>query len=191
MNKFNKKWAQVACWKLKKYSSKQSNGEVPYSSTESLITVMMSFLPQTPQLIQQLPRWHSGRESTCQCRRCRRCGFDPWVEKIPWSRKWQPTAASLPGKFHGQRSLADYSSWGHKESNMTKHTHNPNLNPSMLFLVEIDRLILKYKRIAKTTLIKRNKVGELILLDFKTSIKWKESGPCCKGMAINMEWVQK
>ena len=133
MNKFNKKWAQVACWKLKKYSSKQSNGEVPYSSTESLTTVMMSFLPQTPQLIQQLPRWHSGRESTCQCRRCRRCGFDPWVEKIPWSRKWQPTAASLPGKFHGQRSLADYSSWGHKESNMTKHTHNHNLNPSMLF----------------------------------------------------------
>lgn len=55
------------------------------------------------------------------------------------------------------------------------------------FLVEIDRLILKYKRTAKTTLIKRNKVGELMLLDFKTSIKWKESGPCCKGMAINME----
>ena len=55
------------------------------------------------------------------------------------------------------------------------------------FLVEIDRLILKYKRIVKTTLMKRNKVGELILLDFKTSIKWKESGQCRKGIAINME----
>ena len=35
--------------------------------------------------------------------------------------------------------------------------------------------------------MKRNKVGELILLDFKTSIKWKESGQCRKGIAINME----
>ena len=36
-----------------------------------------------------LPRWLSGKESTCQCRRLRRHGFDPWVGKIPWSRKWQ------------------------------------------------------------------------------------------------------
>ena len=31
--------------------------------------------------------------------------FDPWVVKIPWSRKWQPPAVFLPQKFHGQRSL--------------------------------------------------------------------------------------
>ena len=37
-----------------------------------------------------LPRWFSRKESACQCRRCRRCGFDLWVRKIPWSRKWQP-----------------------------------------------------------------------------------------------------
>ena len=37
-----------------------------------------------------LPRWLSGKEFTCQCRRCKRCGFYPWVRKIPWSRKWQP-----------------------------------------------------------------------------------------------------
>ena len=36
-------------------------------------------------------------------------GFDPWVGKIPWSRKWQPTPVFLPGKFHGQRSLVGYS----------------------------------------------------------------------------------
>ena len=35
------------------------------------------------------PRWHSGKESTCPCRRHRRCGFDPFVWKIPWRRKWQ------------------------------------------------------------------------------------------------------
>ena len=55
--------------------------------------------------------------------RRRRRGFDPWVGKIPWSRKWQPTPVFLPGKFHGQRSLEDYSPWGHKESDMTEHTH--------------------------------------------------------------------
>ena len=32
-------------------------------------------------------------------------GFDPWVEKIPWRRKWQLTPVFLPGKFYGQRSL--------------------------------------------------------------------------------------
>ena len=31
-------------------------------------------------------RWHGGNESACQCRRCRRHGFEPWVSKIPWSR---------------------------------------------------------------------------------------------------------
>ena len=35
--------------------------------------------------------------------------FNPWVRKLPWSRKWQPTPVLLPGKFHGQRSLMDYS----------------------------------------------------------------------------------
>ena len=64
-------------------------------------------------------RWHSGKESACQCKRHRRCGFDPWVEKIPWSRKWQPTPVFLPGKSHGRRSLAGYSPQGHKELDTT------------------------------------------------------------------------
>ena len=50
---------------------------------------------------------------------CGRPGFDPWVEKIPWRRRWQPTSVFLPGKSHGWRSLAGYSPWGHKESDMT------------------------------------------------------------------------
>ena len=36
--------------------------------------------------------------------------FDPWVRKIPWRRAWQPTLVVLPGKPHGQRTLAGYSS---------------------------------------------------------------------------------
>ena len=47
--------------------------------------------------------------------------FDPWVGKIPWSRKWQPAPVFLPGKSHGQRSLVGYSPWGCQESDMTKH----------------------------------------------------------------------
>ena len=53
-----------------------------------------------------LPWWLSGKESTCQCRRCKRHGFNPWVQKIPWSWKWQLTPIFLPEKFHRQRSLA-------------------------------------------------------------------------------------
>ena len=52
-----------------------------------------------------LPRWLSGEESACQCRSCRRHGFDPRGRKIPWRRKWQPTPLCLPGESHGQRSL--------------------------------------------------------------------------------------
>ena len=53
-----------------------------------------------------LSRWHTGKESTCPCRRHGRCRFDSWVRKIPWRRKWQPTTVFLPGESHGQRNLA-------------------------------------------------------------------------------------
>ena len=65
----------------------------------------------------------SGKESTCQCRRHKRLWFNPWVRKIPWNRKWQPIPIFLPGKFHGQRSLARYSPWGCKELDVTEYTH--------------------------------------------------------------------
>ena len=52
----------------------------------------------------------------------KRYGFDPWVEKIPWSRKWQPCPVFLPGESHGQRSLAGYRPWSHKESDTTEVT---------------------------------------------------------------------
>ena len=60
------------------------------------------------------PGGTSGKEPTCQCRRCKRPGFNPWVGKIPWKRKWQPTPVFLPGESYGQRSLVGYNPWGHK-----------------------------------------------------------------------------
>ena len=61
-----------------------------------------------------------GKELTCQCRRRRRPGFDPWVWKIPWRRKWQPIPVFLLGKFHRQRRLAGYSPRNSKESDRTE-----------------------------------------------------------------------
>ena len=65
-----------------------------------------------------LPWWVSSKESFCQCRRR---GFNPWVGKIHWRSKEQPTPVFSPGKSHGQRSLAGYSPRGHKESDTTDH----------------------------------------------------------------------
>ena len=59
------------------------------------------------------------KKSACQCRRC---GFNPWVWKIPWRREWQPTLVFLPKKPNGQRSLVGYSPRGLKESDTTEHT---------------------------------------------------------------------
>ena len=53
----------------------------------------------------------SGKESTCQCRRPE---FSPWMGKIPWGRKYQPSPIFLPGEFLVQESLDRYSSWCHK-----------------------------------------------------------------------------
>ena len=70
----------------------------------------MKFLLRS-SIISEVPWWFSGKEFTCQFRRH---GFDPWVGEIPWRRKWQLVLVLLPGKSHGQRTLADYSPWGHK-----------------------------------------------------------------------------
>ena len=64
------------------------------------------------QMIQQLPAMQELQ--------------DTWVRSLgqenPWRRKWQPTAAFLPGKSHGQGSLVGYNAWGLKESDTTERT---------------------------------------------------------------------
>ena len=59
-----------------------------------------------------LPWRLSSKESSCQCRRCM---FNPWLGKILWRRKWQPTPVFLPGRSQGQKSLVGYSPWGCKD----------------------------------------------------------------------------
>ena len=86
------------------------------------------------------------KEFTCQCRRLRRRGFISWVGKIPWRRKWQLTPVFLPGKFHGQKSLAGYSPWSHQELDGTEwpslHGH---IYPSRYSLTKLNDKILLFQ----------------------------------------------
>ena len=78
----------------------------PISSLESFSTILLG-----------LPRWPRWWRICLQCRIPR---FDPQVEEIPWRREWLPTLGFLLGEFHGQRNLAGYSLWGHKELDTTE-----------------------------------------------------------------------
>ena len=75
------------------------------------ISLCIHLLKALPTVVNRLPWWLSSKESTCQCRRH---GFDPWVRKIPWRRKWQPTLVFLPGKSHGQKETGGLQSMGWK-----------------------------------------------------------------------------
>ena len=63
----------------------------------------MLYFSTEDQQNEKIPWWLSGKESACQSRKR---GFNPWVRKIPWRREWKPNLVFLPGKSHGQRSLA-------------------------------------------------------------------------------------
>ena len=67
--------------------------------------------------------FHGGSDGKSICLQCRRPRFESWIRKIPWRRKWQLTPVLLPGKSHGQRSLAGYIPWGCRELDMTKWLH--------------------------------------------------------------------
>ena len=62
------------------------------------------------------------KNPTANARDVKRCGFDPWVRKIPWRRAWQPTLLFLPEESHELRNLAGCSPEGRKELDMTETT---------------------------------------------------------------------
>ena len=75
--------------------------------------------------------WWLRRSSIClQCRKPR---FSPWIGKIPWTRKWQPTPVFLPGDAHGQRSLVGYNPWACQESD------TPEANNTLLYNQETEQ----------------------------------------------------
>ena len=85
----------------------------------------------------QMAQWW---ESVCWCRRC---GFDPWVGKIPWRRKCQPTQAFLPGKSHEQRRLVGYTPCVSKS--LSKHTHLFNQIENPLYTRRCCKWILNHQ----------------------------------------------
>ena len=82
------------------------------------------------------PLYSVGTDGKSVCLQFGRPGFDPWVGKIPWRRKWQSAPVLLPGKPQGQRSLVGYSPWGRKESDTTERLH-------FHFLLDKKRLLKK------------------------------------------------
>ena len=84
------------------------------------------------------------KEFACQCRRCKRSRFYPWVGKISWKKKWHPTPLFLPGKIQwaeepGGVGRADYSPWGHKWAQLSNWAHSTFnctllMSPDILFI---------------------------------------------------------
>ena len=70
-----------------------------------LIFIMTAYMIDTPYMIQGgLPRWHSGKESACQCKRHKKHSLYPWIRTIPWRRK--PIPVFWLGRVHGHRRLS-------------------------------------------------------------------------------------
>ena len=85
-------------------------------SLQAIFLEVPGHLPNTLHSL-GFPGGSDGKESACNAGDL---DSDPWVGRIPWRREWLPTPGFLPREFHGQRSLAGYSPWGHKESDVTE-----------------------------------------------------------------------
>ena len=108
-------------------------------------------------------------------------GFDPWVRKTPWRRKWQPTPVLLPRESHRQRSLVGYSPWGHKELDVTKRLTNQ--------LIICLRPVLP----SVSSLKGRKKVSSCLLMNlgsFPRGSDSKESASQCRKLGFD-PWVRK
>ena len=92
-------WASLEAQRVKLIS--RQHFPLSFIHTDSILKDIMCFLGQL--------RWRRI------CLQCERPRFNPQVGKTPWRREWQPTPVFLPGKSHGQRSLAGYSPWSHKK----------------------------------------------------------------------------
>ena len=97
-----------------------TGGNHKIASDNGLLNIQKFCNPVVKPLVAWKLGFLDGSDSKKNCLQCRRPGFDPWVLKIPWRRDGLPTSVSLPGEFHGQRSLVGYCPWGHKESDTTE-----------------------------------------------------------------------
>ena len=92
------------------------------------------------------PGGATGKESACQCRRCKRFGFDPWVGKIPWNRKWQTHSSILawsipwaekPGRVQSMGSQRVSHDWAWVCVRVRAHTHTHTHTLTLCCFVEL------------------------------------------------------
>ena len=81
------------------------------------------------------PGGSDGKESVLQCGTP---GFDPWVRKIPWRRKWKPTPVFLPGEFHGQREPGGLHPMG---SPRVRHDWATNTHTHTIFYIHSRQIL--------------------------------------------------
>ena len=94
-------------------------------------------------------------------------GFNSWVGKIPWRRDWLPTPVFLPGKPHGQRSLAGCSTWGHRESDSTERLtlsilHTRNHPKHWKYSIEYDKVLVPMELTSRYRKIYHKEVNKTI-----------------------------
>ena len=101
---------------------------------------------------------------------CQRCGFDSWVRKMPWRRKWQPTPVFSPGTSHGLKSLAGYSSWGRRVGHdlATKQVTSNSLPlvPPGKSLISLCQTLLNQKYFTHISLLCNNGQSYSVLWKF-------------------------
>ena len=99
-----------------------SNFSKPLLTNFSIICSWKHFKFNYQQIYPPIPilNFPASWDGKSICLQCGRPRFNPWVGKILWRRKWQPTPVLLPGKSHGWRSVVGYSPWGRKESDTTE-----------------------------------------------------------------------
>ena len=104
-----KKKKKIHGWKIDQWRGLDW-GERPISTKEYWRDLGVEIVELQYML---LPRWYSGKESACQCKKCKR-EVRSLGQEDPLEKEWQPTPVFLPGKFYGQKSLVGYSPWGRK-----------------------------------------------------------------------------
>ena len=118
--------------------------------------------------------------------------FDPWVGKIPWRRKWQPTLEVLPGESHGQRRLAGYRPWGREQSDMTEATQHALL-PSKQSKSRGKPICLRCSLLSPPSMPCLQVEGRLSLTDGKPAAvlrlaaKWDRRGSDLMGCGIKLK----
>ena len=107
-----------------------------------------------------------------------RPGFDPWVGKIPWRKKWQPTSVLLPGKSHGWRSLAGYNPWGCKELDMTEQLHFCfHFRLVITFLPRSERLLISWLQSPSALILEPPKMKSVTVSTVSPSVCHEVMGP--------------